>query len=233
MDPRVEQYIASAKAGLTNVHKSLKSNPTHWRSCTSAVKTSISYVDHSRIMYDPRRIEERVWILNEVQYFAYFDPDSGGVPEVTAWCEREWNRVLTTDPSHVVALTGLGSAWLSKAQYLLARIHREEKACRDIDDASAERRLHTADYVEARAMLQPAVDFFARAVENARNQGRLTGPLLEKMAEASMSLGNVSSSKAARKYFKEALLALQDATAIGYLLPRHMQQWLRETERYA
>jgi hypothetical protein len=58
-------------------------------------------------MYDPRRIEERVWILNEVQYFAYFDPDSGGVPEVTAWCEREWNRVLTTDPSHVVALTGM------------------------------------------------------------------------------------------------------------------------------
>jgi hypothetical protein len=44
------------------------------------------------------------------------------------------------------------------------------------------------------------------------------------MAEASMSLGNVSSAKAARKYFKEALLALQDATAAGYPLPRHLQQ---------
>jgi len=46
------------------------------------------------------------WILEEVQYFAYFEPDSGGVPEVTTWCEREWNRVINIDPHHVGALTG-------------------------------------------------------------------------------------------------------------------------------
>lgn len=179
MDAKAEQYVASAKAGLTNVHRSLKSNPTHWRNCTAAVKQSVSYIDHSRIMHDPRRIEERVWILNEVQRFAYFDPDSGGVPGLTAWCEREWNRVLATDSSNLAALTGmshsrarppptlapglippyfgtgLGNAWLCKAQYLLARIHREES--KDVDDATAERRLHTADYVEVRALLQVSI----------------------------------------------------------------------------
>jgi len=46
------------------------------------------------------------WFLDEVQYFAYFEPDSGGVPDVASWCEREWNRVLSVDPHHVGALTG-------------------------------------------------------------------------------------------------------------------------------
>lgn len=42
----------------------------------------------------------------------------------------------------------------------------------------AERRRHTANYVEARAVLMPAVDFFGRAVQNAQNQHCLTGQLL-------------------------------------------------------
>lgn len=42
----------------------------------------------------------------------------------------------------------------------------------------AENRRHTANYVEARAVLMPAVDFFGRAVQNAQDQHRLTGELL-------------------------------------------------------
>lgn len=42
----------------------------------------------------------------------------------------------------------------------------------------AENRRHTANYVEARAVLMPAVDFFGRAVQIAQDQNRLTGELL-------------------------------------------------------
>jgi hypothetical protein len=42
----------------------------------------------------------------------------------------------------------------------------------------AEQRLHTADYVEARGILLPAVDYLRRAVEQAGAQDSLSGPLL-------------------------------------------------------
>lgn len=42
----------------------------------------------------------------------------------------------------------------------------------------AENRRHTANYVEARAVLMPAVDFFGSAVQIAQDQNRLTGDLL-------------------------------------------------------
>lgn len=76
---------------------------------------------------------------------------------------------------------GLGQAWLSKAQYWLAKIYHEEgspASMSDEDDAVAEKRRHTANYVEARAVLMPAVDFFGRSVQSAQVQGCLTGDLL-------------------------------------------------------
>jgi hypothetical protein len=44
--------------------------------------------------------------------------------------------------------------------------------------AEAQDRLHTSDYVEARAILVPATEYLQRAVNAARNQSRLTGTLL-------------------------------------------------------
>lgn len=84
-------------------------------------------------------------------------------------------------PSGAYSYAGLGQAWLSKAQYWLAKIHQEEgssSAGGEEDDTVAEKRRHTANYVEARAVLMPAVDFFGRAVQNAQNQHGLTGELL-------------------------------------------------------
>lgn len=42
----------------------------------------------------------------------------------------------------------------------------------------AEQRLHTADYVEARGLLLPAVDYLRRAVVQAISQKLLSGSLL-------------------------------------------------------
>lgn len=106
MSNRSEELIASAKAGLTNVRNSLASAPAHWQNCSSAVRTCMSYIDESRLMQASRRLDEKLWILNEVQNFAYFDADNGGVADVATWCEREWNRIIAGDPYNVGALTG-------------------------------------------------------------------------------------------------------------------------------
>jgi hypothetical protein len=101
-----EQLIASAKSGLTTVRISLMRSPSSWQSYIGSVRTCVNYVDQSRIMASPSRLEERLWIIKEVQDFAYYDSDNGGIPELASWCEREWNRVLSTYPSHVGALKG-------------------------------------------------------------------------------------------------------------------------------
>jgi hypothetical protein len=101
-----EGLIASAKTGLTNVRNSLNQYPDNWRNCTDAVRTCITYVEQSRIMTNPNRLEERLWIISEVQNFAYFDADNGYVQDAASWCEREWNKIINNNPHHVGALAG-------------------------------------------------------------------------------------------------------------------------------
>ena len=89
----------------------------------------------------------------------------------------------------------LGQNWLSRAQQSLAKIHLAEHSSPSshgsIGDCGhgnsgrqnkvaqeAEARISTSDYVEARAILFPAVEYFKSAVVAARAQGVLTGKLL-------------------------------------------------------
>ncbi|GME25415.1 uncharacterized protein LTHEOB_12329 [Neofusicoccum parvum] len=60
-------------------------------------------------------------------------------------------------------------------------------------------------------------------------EGCMTGDLLEKAAEAYMSLGNVSYSRNSQQYFSQALRYLRMTSGIsGYQLPEHLQQYLEE-----
>ena len=70
----------------------------------------------------------------------------------------------------------LGKVWLWKSQYWLAKVHKDD--CSDDDDDTAENRRYTPNYVEARAALIPAVDFFTEAVGIAARKNCLTGELL-------------------------------------------------------
>ena len=100
----LEQYIEAAKQGLINVRSYLE-GPA-WRNGEVTVRTCISYINASQIMLNENRLEERLWFLNEVLQFVYHDPDAGGITELGTWCETEYNRILSTNPSHVTALQG-------------------------------------------------------------------------------------------------------------------------------
>ena len=100
---------------------------------------------------------------------------------------------------------GLGRNWLQRAQATLARIHREEgndsssqgsssqagnlPYARNLVDGEGDSDWKTASppadprrqgplYVEARGYLQPAVDFYARAVRSVDALGNTTGDIL-------------------------------------------------------
>ena len=92
------------------------------------------------------------------------------------------------------------SAWLARAQPALTRMHRLDGASSSSEGSSqwsapsvtssederqsaaakaeAERRSGTADYVEARGSLQPAIDYLERALAAATAQRSLSGELL-------------------------------------------------------
>jgi hypothetical protein len=83
-----------------------------------------------------------------------------------------------------------------RAQKSLANVHRAERGSSSSSGASvtapghdfeevsarafaeAEQRLYTADYVEARGILLPAIEYLQRAVDTAHTQSVVTGSLL-------------------------------------------------------
>lgn len=101
-----EELVVSAKAALSRVRASIGEDPTQWRNFTDSVRTCVSNIEASRIMLDNSRLDERLWLINEVQNFAYFDADSGATTGLASWCEREWNRVLSSHPASIEALKG-------------------------------------------------------------------------------------------------------------------------------
>lgn len=101
-----EDLVVSAKATLSGIRASISGNPTQWRNYTDSVRTCVCNIDTSRVMLDNSRLDERLWLINEVQNFAYFDADSGATTELASWCEREWNRVLSSDHTSIEAFKG-------------------------------------------------------------------------------------------------------------------------------
>jgi hypothetical protein len=91
----------------------------------------------------------------------------------------------------------IGNNWLLRAQKSLAKIYQEERGSSSSSTTStsnlwgherevltarafaeAEQALHTADYVEARGILLPAIEYLSRAVDKAQAQENVTGMLL-------------------------------------------------------
>lgn len=252
-----EQRISICKTSLNQILNSLEENPREWRNHIPLARTIIAHLNATTLMQQTDRLQERVWLIGGLQRLAYADPDSGGVPDVAAWCSQQWAVIQQSQPNNISALRGLGQAWLARAQPTLARIQREEgrtssdgppqsRAGNTSSQTEAEKRAGTAQYVEARGSLQPAIDFLERAIAAATSQHTLTGDLLAtvsrmstptrvailpantgKTAEAYMSLGNVTSPRSNQHHFTRALQLLRAANSIeGYQLNRYLQQYV-------
>ncbi|PUU73379.1 hypothetical protein B9Z19DRAFT_1095110 [Tuber borchii] len=214
---------------IVNVNRALKRNPDSWQNFIGTVHSYVSNIDQSGVMFDNARLEERLQIIDEVQEFAYFDTDNGGIEGLANWCVREWNRIKESYPDHVGAFEGHGRWWLLNAQQFVAKIASSEES--DEEDSVADRRRGTENYYQARVAFASAVSLFKQSEENAKKHHCLTGKLLELKAEACISLGNVSPTRDSRPHFEVALDALRAAERLqGYTLPAHLTQYLREHE---
>ncbi|RPA96140.1 hypothetical protein L873DRAFT_1829503 [Choiromyces venosus 120613-1] len=216
-----QDLFNNSASEIINVNRVLKKSPGSWQNYINTVKSCVSNIDQSGVMLDHRRLDQTLQTIDEVQEFAYFDADSGGIEVLANWCVKEWNRIKESYPDHVEAFEGHGRWWLLNAQQFVARIPREDFD--EEDDAAADKKRGTENYYQARVALASAVDLFKQSEENARRHYCLTGKLLELKAEACISLGNVSQTRDSRPHFEAALRALREAERLqGYKLPTHL-----------
>ncbi|GAB7332081.1 hypothetical protein MBLNU13_g03969t1 [Cladosporium sp. NU13] len=235
-----EQRIGACKAAINQISNMLRCSPQQWRNFLALARTIIAQLDSTTFMQDPTRTSEQVPVVAALQILAFKDVDNGAVVGIASWCSRQWLALLQRDAGNLAALRGLGQMWLYRAQPALARIHASQGSSssgasgssRSESAAEAERRIGTADYVEARGLLQPAAEYLERAVTAASNQGVVSGDLLAKAAEAYMSIGNVSGPRTNQQYFRRALQLLQRASDVeDYALPGHLQKYLDDYGR--
>ena len=102
-----QNLFANSVREITNINRALKSSPDSWQNYISIVHSCVSNIDQSGVMLDNGRLQERLQIIDEVQEFAYFDADNGGVEGLANWCVREWNRIKESYPDHVGAFEGM------------------------------------------------------------------------------------------------------------------------------
>ncbi|GAB7364423.1 hypothetical protein MBLNU230_g4964t1 [Neophaeotheca triangularis] len=243
-----EQRITVCKTSTSRITTMLSTSPQDYHSYLPLARQITAHLDATTFMSQTTRTAEQTWIIASLQRLAFIDADNGGVLDIAAWCSRQWLLIVQRDALNVGALKGLGQIWLARAQPALARIQqgendasgdgsvgsnastggkKESKEKRAAEARQeAERRAGSADYVEARGMVQPASEYLERAVRTAGAQKALSGDLLVTAAEAYMSLGNVSGPRASEPHFKRAVQLLRAASAVpGYTLPAHLQQY--------
>jgi hypothetical protein len=189
------QRITACKTAMGQIYTMLRSSPQQWPEILTLARTVISHLDSTTFMQQATRTTEQVLIIAALQTLALKDFDSGATMDLYSWCSRQWLVILQRDAQNLAALRGLGQMWLSRAQPALARIHtshNKRSAASSVTEPStrsrvesnseAERRVGTADYVEARGFLQPATEYLERSVTAAKAQSTLSGDLLAKVS---------------------------------------------------
>ncbi|KAG9238643.1 hypothetical protein BJ875DRAFT_510416 [Amylocarpus encephaloides] len=239
-----EGLVEQVKNIVTLLYEVVSSRPHECENYIPSARSAIAALDQIHFFRDPQRFAEQVWILQGLQEFGFYDADAGCIRDITEFCQASWLRILRNFPDN-------------RSQSTLAQIHQEEgdtssqgssqagnlnrdedfaQLSQDTDDdlgSPSDPRRQGPLYVEARGNLQPAVDFYERAVRAADAQGYIAGNILSSAAEAQMSLGNVTTPPGDERLFSQAIRYLRRAEAVpGYTLSVYMQQYLNDYGRY-
>ncbi|KAL1651432.1 hypothetical protein SLS58_000772 [Diplodia intermedia] len=172
-DPR----LAQCKSAVTQIEAALHSHPHAWQNYLQSARSIVTAVSSMQSL----PTGDWAYFVTVLQDLGFADADNGSVTDITNWCQTQWLAILEKRPNSTAALRG--KLFLVPS---LAKIHADERGSSGSSRGSfgeqvSEARLHTAHYVEARGVLSPASDYFARAVQAAYAEGCVTGDLLEKV----------------------------------------------------
>ncbi|RPA81425.1 hypothetical protein BJ508DRAFT_326547 [Ascobolus immersus RN42] len=216
-----EQQLAYAKAKASEV-RSVYGTTTWKQEGVPMMRQCVAYTDYSGVMYDSTRMEEALWILNEVQTFAFYDlyTEPGGLEEFSAWCEANYHQMLNHNPYDAQAVNALSDIYKNRAEYYLNKIA--------MDGGPSPDKVNTMDYFNARSALSNSVDFQQRCVRNAIHQEAIPismkSELMIKEVETRFSLSRIS--EPSEYAIQAAIIAgiLQSARHHGYAMPSQYEE---------
>ncbi|KAF2400543.1 hypothetical protein EJ06DRAFT_556839 [Trichodelitschia bisporula] len=202
----------------------LEAQHAHMRALTTDL-------DATGVFRDPAWADYQVYAIDVLQRLAFRDAGPGSPAEVAHWCLNRWLALATAQPGNARVLQGIGEWWLARAQPWLTRIYSDSSESDGTAGGTrraqeSELPLHSGDYVEARGLLNPAVEYLRRGAE-AAGPGA-SGPLLISAARAHIDLGNVSHPRVNAEIFAQAVRYLRAARQAGVVLPEHLQRYLDE-----
>ncbi|BFZ62188.1 hypothetical protein YB2330_003270 [Saitoella coloradoensis] len=148
--------------------------------------------------------------------------------EKLEWVEKKWTEILAAQPENSSAHHGYGAVQLTIVGSILEKIEDEldqDDEDEDEDDEAEENQ--GEDYINARNILQKAVDSFTKALELTRAKKESIGELLQLIAEAKMSYSEVTAGEKQEKLYQEAIQSLREARdEAGGVLPEKFQEIL-------
>jgi hypothetical protein len=100
------QRITVVKSILHQIAAHLAAYPIDWQSQVPSARSVLPSLDSTSLMLDPKRKEEQIWVIQQLQNLAFADPDSGGVSEIADWCLTKWLVVLGWHQDEVRVLQG-------------------------------------------------------------------------------------------------------------------------------
>jgi hypothetical protein len=100
------QHLATIMRELRRLGPDSTSSGYQLDQQVALARSIIEYLDQTFLLQRVARLDDQVLIVSQLQDFAYYDADSGGIRDIANWCVRQWLRLLQQYIEDVGVLQG-------------------------------------------------------------------------------------------------------------------------------
>ena len=101
------QLLAAMIRELRRFGHDLRPRSEQFERQLALARSIIRSLDQMALLQRATRVDDQVFIISQLQDFAYYDADSGAIRDIAEWCVRQWLRLLQQNPEGVDVLQGL------------------------------------------------------------------------------------------------------------------------------
>ena len=106
MQRDLEQRMSVCRDGIARIERMLHESPGSWQEYLNYARSIIASLDQVNSLPSSTARSEQVWAVTTLQKLAFQDADSGGIPWLSDWCQRQWLGMIERDRSDVDSLRG-------------------------------------------------------------------------------------------------------------------------------
>lgn len=97
-----DSRLNSCKSAVAQIEAVLQSHPHAWRNYLPSARSIVAAVNSTPSI----GTDDMTWIVTVLQDLGFADADSGGVTDISNWCQSQWLAILESRPNSSAALSG-------------------------------------------------------------------------------------------------------------------------------